>query len=354
LFADGKRYGLYTAPIAGRRPRQVKRTSFADSLYTALAAVNRSSSYTAPDADGRQLRVQRTTFADSLCTALDAVNRYSSYTAPDADGRQLRVQRTTFADGLYTAPIASNRLQPRKLIPSGATYGETCSQRATDDIIADDELSVVFAHADSILVCGGTQGLQDLAGFRIIAEECYSTLDCGFGCDARRVSGYPGRVHSLVSTKDFPRGDAVVEIIAGLPQDVGNSVTLTTADVLSLGKGADASDYAITAMLNQSGRERQRSFVGKEVLVIEEDSRKRQLYLLGKHVTVIAGREAVTLRLHGVDNASCSTFTSTLAPHGVHPPISYVLLTRLSKHVFLASPASWVSAAPRRASSSRS
>jgi len=127
-FADGKQYGLYTAPIAGKRSRQVKRTSF----------------------------------ADSLCTAPDAVNRCSSYTAPDADKRRLQVKRTTFADGLYTAPIASKRLQPRKLIPSDATHGETCSQRATDDIIADDELSVAFAHADSILVCGGDPGSRQI------------------------------------------------------------------------------------------------------------------------------------------------------------------------------------------------
>ena len=213
------------------------------------------------------------------------------------------------------------------------TNGEACSQQATDDIIADDNLSDTFVYVDSLMVCGGT---QDLAKFLTVAEKYNSTLNCGkcafsaktidlqgytiadettrpdlgrsrplrelsppqvlpslrraietFGYDAKRTPDYSEKIHSLEQSKDFPLGDAMVPVFAGLNNDIGNSVVLTIGNSLPLGEDADASDCAIAATL-QSGRGQRHSSVGKAAYAIVEVSREWRPYLLGKLFTIIA------------------------------------------------------------------
>ena len=261
-------------------------------------------------------------------------------TNSDAGKRPCQIKRTPFADSLYTASDAGRRLQPRKRTPFGVTNGEACSQRATDDIIADNNLSDTFAHVDSLMVCGGT---QNLAKFLIVAEKYNSTLNCGkcafsaktidlqgytiadetFGYDAKRTPDYSEKIHSLEHSRDFPLGDAAVKVFAGLDKDIGNSVVLTIDNALPLGEEADASVYAIVAALNQSGGGQRHSSEGKETYAQRhssegretyasmEVSRKWQLYLLGKHSTIIAGQNSVALMFQEKDNPAADTVSRT-------------------------------------------
>jgi len=90
----------------------------------------------------------------------------------------------------------------------------------------------------------------------------------------------------LVHCKDFPLGAAVVKVFDELKDDIANSAVQTVDGSLPLVVETDASEYAIAATLNQSGRpvaffsrtltgsEQRHSSVEKEAYAIVEALRK--------------------------------------------------------------------------------
>ena len=132
-----------------------------------------------------------------------------------------------------------------------------------------------------------------------------------FAYYAKWIPRYSEKIHSLVHCKDFPLGAAAVKVFDGLKDDIGNAVVLTIDNTLPLVVETDASDYAIAATLNQSGRpvafvsraltgsEQRHSSVEKEAYAIVEALRKWRHYLLGNHFTIITDQKSVAFMFDG-------------------------------------------------------
>jgi len=265
-------------------------------------------------------------------------------------------------DRPYTAFEADRRLYQFKRIPFGVTNGVACFQRVMDDIITRENLADTFIYVDNITVCGATQAQHDknLDRFLAVARKYNLTLNydkCSFSAKTidllgytiaggtirpdlerlrplrelppphdlpslRRAVGmfayyakwiprYSEKIRSLVQCKEFPLDAAVVKVFSELKNDIANSVVRTIDSSLPLVVETDASEFAIAATLNQSGRpvaffartlsssEQRHSSVEKEAYAIVEALRKWRHYLLGNHFTVITDQKSVAFMFDG-------------------------------------------------------
>ena len=240
-------------------------------------------------------------------------------------------------DRPYTAFEAGRRLYQFKRIPFGVTNGVACFQRVMDDLISNENLPDTFVYVDNITVCGKTQEAHDanLDKFLNVARKYNLTLNYDksvfsakaidllgytiangtikpdlerlrplrelppphdlpslqrvvgmFAYYAKWIPRYSEKIHRLVHCRNFPLEAAVVQAFNGLKDGISNSVMLSIESTVPMVVETDASDHAIAATLNQSGRpvaffsrtlsgsEQRHSAVEKEAYAIVEAVRK--------------------------------------------------------------------------------
>ena len=103
----------------------------------------------------------------------------------------------------------------------------------------------------------------------------------------------------------------MVQAFNGLKEDISNSVVLSIESTVPMVVETDASDHAIAATLNQSGRpvaffsralsnsEQRHSAVEKEAYAIVEALRKWRHYLLGNRFTIVTDQKSVAFMFDG-------------------------------------------------------
>ena len=262
----------------------------------------------------------------------------------------------TEEDKPFTAFEACQKLYQFRQIPIGVTNGVASFQRIIDNVILEENLENTFAYVDNVTVCGKNQAEHDenLNKFLNAAKKYNLTFNndkCVFSAKSADLLGYtiengtikpdPERlrplqelppphdmpslrramgmfahysqwianfsekIRPLVQCKSFPLSLAAVEAFKLLKQDIANSVVMAIDETVPFIVETDASDHAIAATLNQSGRpvaffsrtlsgsEQRHSAVEKEAYAIVEALRKWRHYLLGNHFQLITDQRSV-------------------------------------------------------------
>ena len=132
-----------------------------------------------------------------------------------------------------------------------------------------------------------------------------------FAYYAKWIPRYSEKIHPLVHCKNFPRDAAVVKVFNCLKDNISNSVVLSIDSTVPIVVETDASNHAIAATLNQSGRpvaffsrtlsgsEQRHSAIEKEAYAMVEALRKWRHYLLGNHFTLVMDQRSVAFMFDG-------------------------------------------------------
>ena len=256
----------------------------------------------------------------------------------------------------FTAFEACNNLYQFRRIPFGVTNGVACFQRAMNEFIQQEALSGTFVYVDNITICGANKSEHDnnLTRFMKAAEKYGLTLNmdkCTFSTGVLRLLGYEiskgiirpdperfealialpapcdmkaqqrivgmfsyysqwfsrfsDKIHPLVVNKTFPLSEKVLCSYESMKAELIQASLFSIDRDIPLVIETDASDIAISATLNQSGRpvaffsrtlspsERNHSAVEKETYAIIEAIRKWRHYLLGSHFKLITDQRSV-------------------------------------------------------------
>ena len=260
------------------------------------------------------------------------------------------------SEKLYTGFEANGNLYQFKRVPFGVTNGVACFQRIIDDIIRKENLTDTFAYIDNITVCGKNQESHDrnlkllyetaekynltfnhdksilsvkdiaLLGYRIShgeirpdPERITALRNLPIPTDSKslkRVMGvfsyysqwipqFSKRIHTMTNSQEFPLVGDALDAFNDLKTAIEDSVLMTVDPDVPLTVETDASDYAISAVLNQSGRpiaffsrtlnksECNHPIIEKEAYAIVEACRKWKHYLLGKSFLIITAQKSV-------------------------------------------------------------
>ena len=260
-------------------------------------------------------------------------------------------------DKPYTAFEGNGVLYQFCRLPFGVTNGVAIFQREMDKLIKDNALDATFAYLDNITICGKDQAHHDenLRRFMEVAEKMnltYNESKCEFSTtrlkilgsiveggtikpdpdrlkplmelsppknvkELRRVMGFfahyskyitsfSAKLRPLSQTKSFPISEEAVTAFNVLKSDIQNSVIGAVDTSLPFTLETDASDFAIAAVLNQSGRpvaffsrtlqpsEIKHSSVEKEAQAIIESVRYWRHFLTGAHFTLRTDQRSVS------------------------------------------------------------
>lgn len=258
---------------------------------------------------------------------------------------------------MFTGFEANGNLYHFCRVPFGVTNGVACFQRVIDDIIRKEGLQATFAYVDNITVCGDTKDSHDLnlQKFYSVAKKYNLTFNeeksiisvkslnlLGYNVSHReikpdadrleplrklqppvntaslkRILGifsyyshwiphFSKKIQPLVASKSFPISRAGLEAFNEVKKNIEDSVITTLNPNEPLVVETDASDFAIGAILNQSGRpvaffsrtlnksERNHSTVEKEAYAIVEACRKWKHYLVSKPFKIVTDQKAVS------------------------------------------------------------
>ena len=260
-------------------------------------------------------------------------------------------------DRPYTAFEANGKLYQSKRLLFGLTNAVPWFQRITDDIIARNACEAAFAYLDNVTVCGKTREERDanLQHFLDVAtkhnltfnkNKCVYSFDCisllGYQVcngtlrsdpervksllnmpvptrkkELRRTMGlftyyaqwlprYSDRIKPLVDTVTFPLSENAVNCFRQLQNQRANSALKAVDETVSFTLETDASDVALSAVLQQDGRpvafwsrtlapnEKRYASVEKEAVTIIESVRKWSHFLLPRKFTIITDQNFVS------------------------------------------------------------
>ena len=266
---------------------------------------------------------------------------------------QIKIQDS---DMPYTAFEAGGGLYQFRRLPFGVTNGVAIFQREMDKLINENNLDATFAYLDNITVCGRDQAHHDvnLQKFITVAKEynlTYNQSKCEFSTKRLRILGSlvedgtikpdPDRLKPLLDLKppqnpkelrrvmgffahyskyiksfsaklrplsqsNFPLSSEAITAFNTLKSDIQNSVMGAVDVSVPFTLETDASDYAIGAVLNQSGRpvaffsrtlqpsEVKHSAVEKEAQAIIESVRYWRHFLTCSHFTLRTDQKSVS------------------------------------------------------------
>ena len=259
-------------------------------------------------------------------------------------------------DRPYTAFEACGRLYQFRRLAFGLTDGVPTFQRVIDDVICKEKLENTYAYLDDVTVCGKTQDEHDRNlkrfmdavtkyGFTINQEKSKYSLRSitllGYKIEnntkspdperlkpllelpipttpkelqrligmfahySKWVPNYSDKVRLLLETKSFPLSQEAVSDFENIKTEISNSVVKTIDSKEPFTVETDASDYAISAVLSQSGRpvaffsqklshsELDHPPVEKEAYAIVGALRKWRHYLMGRHFRIITDQRSV-------------------------------------------------------------
>ena len=256
----------------------------------------------------------------------------------------------------YTAFEANQRLYQFRRVPFGVTNGAAAFQRSMDNFISEESLEDTFAYLDNVTICGYDQVHHDrnLENFLEAAKRRNLTFNqdkCTFSTttisilgsvvtngeikpDPERLSPlrdlpiprdlkeqkravglfsdysqwikeFAAKVRPLAQNSVFPLAGEALQSFNSLKIDVEKSVVQAVDETQPFQVETDASEFALSATLNQNGRpvaffsrtlngsELKHASVEKEAAAIVEAVRKWRHYLTGKHFTLITDQKSV-------------------------------------------------------------
>ncbi len=257
----------------------------------------------------------------------------------------------------YTAFEAAGKLLEFNVIPFGVMNGVAAFQRVIDSIIEEDELKATFAYMDNITVAGNTQVEHDINVQRFLASIAKYGLTLNkdktvlsvksinilgylvskntikpdpermspllnlplpqdpaalqralglFSYYSRWVDKYSDKVRPLIGTPDFPLSSECSVAFEDIKRMIANACVVCPNSTETLVLESDASDFALSASLNQGGKpvaffsrtlkphERKHHAVEKEACSIIEACRKWHHYLAGKRFLLVTDQQAVS------------------------------------------------------------
>ena len=260
-------------------------------------------------------------------------------------------------DRIFTAFEANGRLYQATRIPQGVNNGPPAFQRTMDSIVEAEELPATFPYLDNVTVCGNTKETLEgnvsefmkavgkyglilnhdktissvteinMLGFLISygqirpdPERMQPLRDLPVPIDAdslKRAMGlfsyysqwvprFSDQVRLLAGNPDFPLGDEAVVSFEGVKKCIADACIAIPTDGDMLIVETDASGYALSASLNQSGRpvaffsrklktnEMHHSAIEKEACALVEATRKWRHYLMGRKFLAITDQQAVS------------------------------------------------------------
>ena len=260
-------------------------------------------------------------------------------------------------DKIYTAFQAGSGLYQFTRIPFGVTNGVACFQRIMDTFIKEENLTDTFAYLDDVTVCGMTEEdhASNLQKFMRAAKEkgiSYNPDKCVFGTKSLNILGhvisegelrpdpkrlqplrelplptnvrslrrtlglfayysqwirnYSQKIRPLSSTATFPISAEAAQAFNNLKKDIECSVVRAIDEDIPFDVETDASDSAISAVLNQQGRpvaffsrslqgsELNHSSMEKEAQAIIESVRYWRHYLTGRRFTIRTDQQSVS------------------------------------------------------------
>lgn len=257
----------------------------------------------------------------------------------------------------FTAFEAAGNLYEFNVIPFGVTNGVAAFQRVMNEIIEKESLAATFAYVDNITVAGDDQdehdrnvlhflsickkyGLTlnhsktvssvtslDILGYRVAKGSIKPDPDrmrplqelplpadpkalkrsLGlFSYYSRWVNRYSDRVRPLISDPGFPLSEECAAAFRDIKEQIANSCIVCPNELDLLVLESDASDFALSASLNQGGKpvaffsrtlkqhERKHHVVEKEAAAIVEACRKWNHYLVGRRFLLVTDQQAVS------------------------------------------------------------
>ena len=285
---------------------------------------------------------------NNVFSTVDMLSAYHQYKIADSDKP-------------YTAFEADGGLYQFKRLPFGVTNGVSAFQRQMDNFVAENGLQGTFPYLDNITICGKDQEEHDknLNNFLEAAHKInltYNKNKCEFSTTKLHILGsvienneirpdpnrlkpllempvpkdmkelkrllgffsyyskyirnFSQKIKALVNTESFPLSQEAIAAFESLKLDIANSVVCAIKENESFTVESDASDYAIAATLNQSGRpvaffsrtlhgsELKHSSVEKEAQAIVEAVRHWRHFLTGRHFHLITDQKSVSFMFH--------------------------------------------------------
>ena len=261
------------------------------------------------------------------------------------------------SDKPYTAFEANGGLYQFCRVPFGVTNGVPCFQRAMDQFVEEYSLQGVFPYLDNITISGKNQQEHDqnLEKFRSAAASInltYNQDKCEFSTRKLHILGYvvengevrpdpirlkpllelraprdmkelkrvlgffsyyakwirnfSEKISPLVKTDRFPLSNEQLKTFELLKEEVADSVVMSIDESIPFTVETDASNHALAATLNQSGRpvaffsrtlrgsELKHSSVEKEAQAIIEAIRYWRRFLTGRHFKLVTDQKSVS------------------------------------------------------------
>ena len=315
-------------------------------------------------------------------TLIEDVSKYKVFSQLDLKSAYHQVALNE-SDKMYTAFEADGCLYQFTRLPFGVTNGVACFQRLMNSLIREHDLKGVFCYIDDIIVCGTTENehneslrrLLDIfstKGITLNKEKCkfnqhsirflgYHVSDGNIKPDEERlkplkelpipedtaslkraiglfsyysswINKFSEKLCPLLQADHFPLTNDAISAFNEIKREIEASCRSTVDPNLPIIVETDASDFAISATLNQSGRpiaffsrtlnnnEKNYAAVEKEAHAIIEALRKWRHYLLGKHFTLLTDQKSVSYMLdyknHGkIKNDKITRWRIELAPY---------------------------------------
>ena len=291
---------------------------------------------------------------------VNKIAQYKVFTAIDLKSAYFQVPLKD-SDKPFTAFEGDGGLWQFKRMPPGITNGGSCFQRCMNNFIAEEEIKDTFAYFDNLYICGHDDNHHDrnFSEFSTAAEKFNLTVNrdkCNFKTrklsvlgslvengtvrpdperlrplrelpsphnakSLKRVLGlfshyskwipqFSDRVSPLLDVKRFPLNEVAEKAFQELKIIIENSVVQSIDETLPFEVECDASDIALSGVLNQGGRpvaffartlqkhEKKWPPVEKEASSIIESVQNWKHFLTGNKFTLITDQEAVSYIFH--------------------------------------------------------
>nr|XP_039262013.1 uncharacterized protein LOC120338143 [Styela clava] len=260
-------------------------------------------------------------------------------------------------DREFTAFEAEGNLYQFTRLPFGITNGVSCFQRIMKQLVKEEQLRGVFPYLDNITICGMTKEDHDknlaaflesakqrglifnesksiwttrtlpILGYQIAEGEIrpdperlkplrqlpipsnskeLSRCMGFFSYYSRWIPNFSNRIRSLTKSTSFPLTDTAIGAFYELKQLIENAVLIAVDENIPFELETDASDIAIAATLNQSGRpvaffsrtlhgsELKHPSVEKEAMAIVEAVRHWRHFLTGRRFIMKTDQKSVS------------------------------------------------------------
>lgn len=260
----------------------------------------------------------------------------------------------------YTAFEGAGKLYQFCRVPFGVTNGVAVFQRAMDKLVEDENLQDTFPYLDNITVAGSTQVEHDenvkkflevVRNRKLTLNESKSVMSVPtinvlgycvgnsvikpdpdrlrplqelppptnmgslrraqglFAYYAKWIPGFSDKIQPLVNTKTFPLSESALVAFNSLKKHLMDASLQSVDESLPFVVECDASEVAVSAVLNQGGRpvafmsrtlqgsELHYPAVEKEATAIIEAVRKWSHFLARRHFTLITDQRSVMFML---------------------------------------------------------